>query len=326
MKEIKYADAGMDMKKFVLVFLGKCRIVLAAAALGAALGGLLYLAAHIVPEAEREYRAVSKLYLDFAADETGEVYQAYNGYTWNDLMATEPILSVTMSYLPEGYTEEEVVQATKAEILSDLRLLTITVTTHDAERTNAITGATNRALEELGATAKEFIKIEAIQADDAALVTADSRLVQAVIVGAVIALFAALFGILLYYVLDDRIFVASDIRMVTDVPFLGYCFSGNEGFQQDYERNVSYVEKKEGRTEVLSLDAGEGQALPTIGERQENVGVILQIPYGKVHAAYLGYVIEILGTRNRKAVGVAIRDADKNFLRKYYGAAVKNML
>ena len=133
MREIRYADEGMDMKKFVLFFLQKSWMLLAAAVIGATVGSVVYIAAHTVPESEREYQAVSKVYLDFAPDETGEIYQQYNGYTWNDLMATDPYMEPMLEELPEDYTREEVTAAVKAEILSDLRLLTVTVTTHDAK-------------------------------------------------------------------------------------------------------------------------------------------------------------------------------------------------
>ena len=234
MWESKYANAGMDMKKLLLCFIGKIWIVLLAVLLGAVLGGGAYAVSRVVPESKREYQAMSKIYLDFAADETGEVYQAYNGYTWNDLMATDPILDVTMKYLPETYSREDVMGATKAEILSDLRLLTITVTTHDADSCNAILQATGQSLTDRGREAKEFRRIEVIRTTEAALVVADSRLVQAVLIGLVLGAAAALLGMLLYYVLDDRIMVAADLRQVTDVPFVGYGGAGGQ-LQEEYD-------------------------------------------------------------------------------------------
>ena len=182
-QKIRYSDAGMDIKKLVLCFAKRIWLAAAAGAAGAVIGGLVYLMVSVVPEAEREYQAISKVYLDFAPDETGEIYQAYNGYTWNDLMATDPILDVTMKYLPETYSREDVMGATKAEILSDLRLLTITVTTHDADSCNAILQATGQSLTDRGREAKEFRRIEVIRTTEAALVVADSRLVQAVLIG-----------------------------------------------------------------------------------------------------------------------------------------------
>ncbi len=53
MRKIRYADAGMDMKKLALVFLGKCWLVLLAAILGAVAGCVIYKAVHTVPESKR---------------------------------------------------------------------------------------------------------------------------------------------------------------------------------------------------------------------------------------------------------------------------------
>lgn len=318
MREIKYADAGMDMKKLLLCFMGKIRIVLLAALAGAALGGGIYAASRVVPESGRVYQAMSKIYLDFAADETGEVYQAYNGYTWNDLMATDPILDVTMQYLPEDYTREEVAAAVKAEILSDLRLLTITVTTHDADRCDRILQAAGQSLVDRGNTAKEFKQIEVIQTTGAELVVADARWKQAVAGGAVLVTVLVLLGMLLYYVLDDRIMVASDLRQVTDAAFIGYSGAG-ERLEKDYEANLAYVRRQKGDIAILPLKQKEAVGEGQWRELCEADGVVLLVPYGEVHAVYLGYVTEQLAVRECPLVGIAIGDADGSFLGRYYG-------
>lgn len=321
MQGIRYADAGMDMKKLALCFMRKIWLVLLAAVVGAALGGLIYEVSHIVPESEREYRAVAKIYLDFAADETGEVYQAYNGYTWNDLMATDPILNGIMLNLSGEYTREEVVAAIKAEILSDLRLLTITVTTHNPDRCSAILDAAEQSLVKLGNTAKEFTQIEVIQTTEAALVVADSRTLQAALVGLVMAVILMLIGMMFYYVLDDRILVASDLKQVSEVPFIGYAGAG-ERMNGEYESNLAYLRRQMGAVEVLAVTQNDA----ILQERWEELcaadGVIIAVNYGKVHSAFLGYIIEQLRTRGCRLIGTAIADADEKFLRRYYGCAV----
>lgn len=328
MSGIRYADAGMDMKKWILMLLHRFWMVLAAAATGAVLGGIIYTVVHTVPESEREYRAVSKVYLDFATDESGQVYQEYNGYTWNDLMITDPILDLTMSYLSEDYTREEVMEATEATILSDLRLLTVTITTNHADRTDAILAATDQALEEYGSTAKEFIQIQVIQTTQASLVVADSRLVQAVVLGLVIAVAVVLMGMLLYYVLDDRILVASDVKQVTDVPFIGYAFTDRaedvavSRLQSDYVSTIAYLRKKHGEISEISVtridETAAGQS-----DQAENVnGIVLVIPYGKVHGTFLSYLIDQYRVQGCKIVGVAIADADAKFISRYYGRAI----
>lgn len=328
MSGIRYADAGMDMKKWILMLLHRFWMVLAAAAVGAVLGGIIYTVVHTVPESEREYRAVSKVYLDFATDESGQVYQEYNGYTWNDLMITDPILDLTMSYLSEDYTREEVMEATEATILSDLRLLTVTITTNHADRTDAILAATAQALEEYGSTAKEFIQIQVIQTTQASLVVADSRLVQAVVLGLVIAVAVVLLGMLLYYVLDDRILVASDVKQVTDVPFVGYIFAditedvAVARLQSDYDRMIAYLRKKQG--EILEISVTQMDEIAAgQSDKAGNVdGVVLVIPYGKVHGTFLAYLIDQYRVQGCKIVGVAIADADAKFLSRYYGRAI----
>lgn len=318
MQGIKYADAGMDMKKLALCFIRKIWLVLAAALVGAVIGGLIYAVSHIVPESEREYRAVSKIYLDFAVDETGEVYQAYNGYTWNDLIATDPILNLTMQNLAEGYTREEVTEAATAEILSDLRLLTITVTTHNPDSCNAIIHAMGQSLTELGDTAKEFRQIDVIQTTEAELVVADSRMVQAVLVGIVTAVILMLLGMMFYYVLDDRILVASDLKQVTDVSFIGYIGAG-ERLNGEYERNFAYLKEHTGKVSVLTVMQNETITEERWQELCAADGVIVAVDYGKVHAAFLAYIIEQLSVRECGLIGTAIDGADEKFLRRYYG-------
>lgn len=320
MKEgkIRYADAGMDIKKLALCFAKKMWLAVAAGAAGAAIGALVYLAGSVVPESEREYQAMSKIYLDFAPDETGEVYQAYNGYTWNDLMATDPILDVTMQYLPETYSREEVMAATQAEILSDLRLLTLTVTTHDADSCNAILKAAGQSLTDRGKTAKEFRQIEVIQTTEAKLLTADSRLTQAVWIGLVLAAVLMLLGMLLYYVLDDRIMVAADLRQVTEAPFVGYSGAGGS-LQKEYESGLAFLREKKGRIVVHSLVQGGTLTEENWREFCQADGVVLELPWGKVHAVYLSYVLEQFALHEVSVAGVSVGSADGRFLDRYYG-------
>ncbi len=311
----EYANEGMDIKKYMLCLLGKLPLILGAMVGGAVLGVLVYLVVRTVPESEREYSAYAKVYLDFAADETGEVYQAYNGYTWNDLMAADPIMELTLANLSADYTRAEAEAAIKAEILSDIRLLTITVTTHRSERTDAILGAAVQALETYGGQAKEFIEIHGIQKTDAKLVVADRRTAQAAFLGAFLGLLISLLGFSLYYVMDDRVFVAGDVRKMTDMSFVGYA-SGVEALKQDYEKNLAYLREK---IQICELDGDAFFSEEELRDMRKVAGVVLSLPFGKVHGAFASYVMEQLKVQDCALCGVAVRDADERFLRRYYG-------
>ena len=273
MKDRHYADEGMDIRKYMLCLLGKLPLILGAAAGGALLGLIVYAVVRTVPESEREYEAYAKVYLDFAADETGEVYQAYNGYTWNDLMAADPIMELTLANLSADYTREETAAAIKAEILSDIRLLTITVTTNGAERTDAILGAAVQALETYGGQAKEFLEIHAIQKTEAKLVVADNRMAQAAFLG----LLLSLLGFSLYYVTDDRVFVAGDVKKVTDASFVGYA-SGVETLKQDYEKNLAYLRGKIGDIQIYESDGDASFSEEELHNMRRAGGVVLSLP------------------------------------------------
>jgi hypothetical protein len=177
---------------------------------------------------------------------------------------------------------------------------------------------------------------------------------------------------LLYDTLDDRIFVASDVRKVTDVSFCGFCFEGADAvtgaedaakqgdgnkaqsgadtlreqgsrgtdlrqrLQADYDSALSYLRSTHGNV-IEVLVPGQGISnrgeMPDLGNRSaENTaptdidwteagkadGVILLLSYGRVHGAFLSYLLEQYRVRDCEVLGVAIADADEKFLHRYY--------
>lgn len=328
---MKYANEGMDCKKLLLLFIRKIWVVVLAAILGAALGGGIYLFHHLALSGNREYEAISKLYLYFTPDGTGDVYQSYNGYTWNDLMSTSKILDGTMSYLPDTYTEEEVIAATKASILSDIRLLTITITTSDPNRAWEILKATDRSLVEMGEREREFTEIEVIAEKEAKLVTVDSRLLQADLSGLVIVLILSLIAMALVYVLDDRIYVPGDLKCITELPFVGFQFtdkmekgknSGEEALIEklcaDMELNCTHMMKENGTLDTLELSKKISVTEEVCDKLRKADGVILVIPYGKIDRTSLAYRIDQLTLQECKPVGIIIKNADMRFMKWYY--------
>lgn len=318
MKSSSYVNEGMDIKKYMICLWRRLPLVIAAGVAAALLFGVLYTLSRTVPEGEREYQAFAKVYLDFAADERGEAYEAYNGYTWNDLLAADPLMELTLSGLSEDYTREEVQAAVRAEILSDIRLLTVTVTTNREERTEAILHAVVRALTAYGKQAKEFLEIGAIQETEAKLVVADSRLLQAVLLGLFLGLFFALLAVALRGVFEARIMVAGDLKKAADVSFLGYA-DGSENLARDYQKNLAYLREKAGDIIVCEASFGRPFSEEDFGNLRKASGVVLSVPFGKANAAWVSYTIDQLAAQDCALLGVAIRDCDAGFLRKYYG-------
>lgn len=191
------------------------------AVLGALLaGGIYYLVTCVFADA-REYQEVSKLYIDFAYDETGTVYDYYNGATWTDLLTAEPRLSDAIAEAIPDISMEEVKNSVKAEILSDIRLMTVTVTNADRERTERIAKAVNEALQSFGEQAKEFEKITFLSAEGPTLELVSDRTRNAVLLGTVLGLILGAILLWIRVLTGTGIYAPEEAADRFDLPVLG---------------------------------------------------------------------------------------------------------
>ena len=117
MTQKEWMKEGIDLKLMALLYCRHLWISIAGILVGAILSGGLYFLVHVVYAPARQYRAVSKLYLTFATGDDGDAYQYYNGYTWNDLIGTEPIMDEILEVLGEdGTFKEEARKSITADI------------------------------------------------------------------------------------------------------------------------------------------------------------------------------------------------------------------
>ncbi len=191
------------------------------AIIGALVGGGIYFLVTCVFADAREYQEVSKLYIDFAYDETGTVYDYYNGATWTDLLTAEPRLSEAIEGAIPDISLEEVKASVKAEILSDIRLMTVTVTNADREKTERMAQAVNRALQSFGEQAKEFEKITFLSAEGPSLELISDRTRNAVLLGGVIGLLLAAILLWIRVLTGDGIYAPEEVTERFDLPVLG---------------------------------------------------------------------------------------------------------
>ncbi len=278
MENQRYWQEGMDWKRIFLLWGKKVWLLAAAGLAGAVLGGGIYLAVCVLPAANREYETVSKVYLNFNCEPEDFNELSYNGYTWNDLMATDPILNITMENLPPEIGRETVIGATKAEILSDIRLLTITITADRPELAAQIMEATQASLVHLGETDELFESIEIYSTTEPEQIVWDNRTVRAMITGAAIALLAAFLAAAFYYVMDDSVYVAEDLRKRYGVLAMGILTEESRrdkendggirnrndeeghsriGFEKELLANYCYLCREMKKVAVVSVDSAE---------------------------------------------------------------------
>lgn len=352
MENERYMRAGIDLKRVFLQFMNKLWLAVAAIVLGAVLGIGIYLAAHFIFASEREYHSVSKIYLNFNCEPEDFNELSYNGYTWNDLLDTDPILDYAMAELPAQISREEVTAATKAEILSDIRLLTVTVTTRQPELTAQIMEAIQVSLVHLGETDELFQSIEIYSTGEPEQIVWDDRTINAAVTGAVIMLVIVLLSMALYYILDDSVYVEADAEKQFAVPAVGIFTSGESGTFQSYGSeflaNYSYLCRNLKKVSLMSADNSEDakNAVLTIekilstkkleesceiipaglvedsSEMYEAIrntdGVLLTVRYGRGNGKLVERALNNLEKQDCRVIGILIVEADVRFLKKYY--------
>jgi len=255
MKPNNFMNEGLDFKRLSLYFKKKIWIVLLMFVIGAFLGAIGYQVIRSVTMPV-EYKAVSKLYIKFNADETGEVYQYYNGYTWNELLDTDPVMECIMAYLP-NYSSSQVSESTVAEIISDIRLLTVTVTGDNEKQVREIQSAVENGLTIYAINSDELQSIKTIRT------IAPERVYWKNKTPATALLFAIIFGLVTFFifffsfVIDDAIYVQSDLEKRYKYKALGVMPRSQKGLQpylQELKANILYTLRDTKKLYFIDID------------------------------------------------------------------------
>ncbi len=290
----EWMNEGIDLRLEALLLKKKCIWLIVGLVGGAVLAAGLYFLTHVVYAPAREYEAVSKLYLTFATDENGDAYQYYNGYTWNDLMQTEPIMDPILQKA-SAFDASDVEKSVKADILSDIRVLTLTVRSHDQNLTDTVIRAAEDSVVAFGDSMREFTKIEVIDHGHAALVIAENETFRAAAAGGVIGLIAAFLILAFLRTIDPAVYVPSDFEKLFGIPVLNVTFAG---LQED-EAYASLI----GRTKA-----------PEIPED----GSIIRIPYGTGNVKKMDRIIRDASMLGSEIRGAVIENADYGLYKAYF--------
>lgn len=252
MKKNDYAKEGIDFKRLRLFFRKRIWIVVLMAVIGGGIGALTYQVVKAL-NMPIQYQAVSKLYITFNVDENGDVYQYYNGYTWNDLLHSDLVVGCILGYLPETYKKEDVSEATEASILSDVRLLTVTTTGEDEKTVREIQNAIQMGLAAYATINPELQGITTIRSIAPKRIFWEDRTTTSMTIGAVLFGLVTLFGYAILFTIDEAIYVQSDLEKRYPYKALGIMPRSQKGLQpylQELKANI-FHELKDDRSLIL---------------------------------------------------------------------------
>ena len=330
MEKWDFMNEGIDIKRLFLCLWMKIGYILVITLAGALLCGVCYVFAR--ETTKPVYQSISKFYLQFAHDPNGDVVQYYNGFTWNDLLHSDMILNHVIAAMEDNgisgkLTKEELRDNTfKGEILSDLRLLTITFSAENMEKTALIQKSMETGLLEFAVSRQEIISMELIHSTEPKRLVWENNLYRALILGAVLSLLLALIIWWVYYILDDSLYTIHDADKRYPYLIFGILLKGEtietaDLYFKETKENFAMILKDEGNPYFLSVEA---VPYPDGIDLRKATGVVIQVPFGNRNGKLVERCINYLRNLDIEILGLVITEAEEKFLNLYYwGKKVK---
>ena len=312
MDKKKYMEQGMDLKRLILVLGKKLWLVVAAAVLGAVLGGLTYKIVTNITNGEPEYRASADYYITFFRE--GADY--FNAFTWDGILRDDPIVDYALTLLPEEITKDMVKAAVSGEMLGDYRILTVHVNASTPELANKIAKAYQDSLWNFGQEMELLDEVKLWSQEEAVVFEKNNKTGNAAFLGALIGVLLVVFGLAFYYVLEDAVYVEKDAANRFGLSVYGLLTKGNDELQkQMWGDNLKYVF---GDAEVETWN---GELFPASEDYQRlrNVkNLLVNIPWGRNNGRQVERVLNQLQLHGCDIKGIVITEADDMFVKAYY--------
>lgn len=234
MKECAYGKEPLDVKLMSILILKKIKVFLAATIIGGLLVGGIYFVSQILLGEGVTYEATSTYYVEYGTDPlTNQEFTYINGVTWDTVwVKSDTFLAQVLEKAGDAaqqltgteLTAERLKGYLSAALPSDLRIPTTTVKTESRELTMLLAEAVEETMVAFGAgdENREINEIRVlISPQQAERTVIDNRTWSAVILGAVLGLFAAVVLWLIGYFLDDSIYVPTTFEYRYGIPMLG---------------------------------------------------------------------------------------------------------
>ncbi len=247
MWKVPYAKEPFDVKLNLMLLAKKWWVLLVSSILGVLLVGGPYFLKHVVYAPARAYEMVLDFKIDYAENSAGEEYTYFNQSTWYQLLKDDVFTDKVLANLQANnhviadnasgsdgapLTKDDVKGFMEGTLLSDTRIVTATVRTHNPELTAQVADALEKAFYDFGEETKEIDVIHTWQKpEQATLVVRDIRLFRACILGLILFDFVTLLVMLCKTVLDDSIYVPSTFEKRYHVPMIGWLVKTENGYR-----------------------------------------------------------------------------------------------
>ena len=332
-----YAKEPFDLKLFVLHGLKMVKWVILSALIGAVCIGGGYYLKKVTFGGHIPYVITNKLDVEYALNpETGLEYSYYVAYTWNDWIKSDVFFDETFAGSVPGMDREEMMRSYTMTLPADVRNPYLEVRHQDKEIAAALEKAVIARLMTFIDEQKEIATIEVIDTSEPKLEIRDIRTLRAVVLGAVLGTFFALFALAFQMILGEGVLVPEVFTYRYQIPVAGY-FDRDGGASKGLTESLKYLfrdAKKVGVTAVEpDLDLTMVKALL---EEKEIICLpsVLQVPESLEHLRNMEQNLLLVrsDSGNGKAIesvlylykmhdvkidGVVLMDVDASLISRY---------
>lgn len=336
---------GIDSKALLVTFIRKLPQLLLLAVAGAVLGSGLYCIVALYRSSTAMFVVETEYYVDFA-DGRLEAKDYYNDFTWNDVIATDLILGQMMDELGTEYDRAAVKQMLNADILSDVRYLTITVKGRDAKQAAAVSAAFENAITQFGKGKDEFDAIYKIEDNGIQKEQFAWFAWRAAALGMIVFMGIGIFITAFIFIVGDRFFTKTDVMNFLNLTVIGLFYqSGNKTLDVQERRLIEGLKGLlENHRKIYLLDASDGQDAAVFLKRLaetskdidcgaflpceqyhtgEDTALLVIVPFGKVYREKITDEINNAVMHGGTIAGAVLTECDRIWVGMYYGKDVR---
>lgn len=347
MGEWPYAKEPFDTKLFVLRFIKKIYWVFIAMVASALLIGGGYYLKKVVFGGPAEYDITTTYYVQYNNYDpvTGEMHNYTNNVTWQTWVTSDYFVDKAWSYALDAGLQPDKYGVDKADLKgyftadlpSDLRIPTSTVTTPYEELTVILNDALQKVYQDFGQERVEMDSIVITDETPLQPVDQDVRTFRAVVLGAVIGLVMSAFVLSLWIVWDDSVIIPESFTYRYAIPMAGFVGKGDKELNREGFVNVKYL--LGGSSEGVAVIAGKmpddniqagikeigiKEMIPAMDLTEENFEklrraekVMLLVEAGAHNGKQIEHLLHNLRLQDCNVVGALLLQADSKLINVY---------
>lgn len=363
MWECSYGREPVDGKLVVLRLIRKIWVILLAALAGMAIVAGGYIFSRTFPDQPEQYKASSSYYVVYAENpesgnpESENPYLYINSETWNQWMGEDVFLDFIKKNLSAGKGQEGLDEQSRqllasiekaalreslsASLQSDMFKPVSTVIMATPELANALNVAVQGAFFDFAGYMDSIEEIRLISVSDAEHIARYPRLLHSCILGCVLGIFIVTLGFVLFFSVDESIWVPGTFTYRYGVP-MAAALGKKGGLTRDGAENIRYLFRDRLVIGITSSELDEdlenvaGQVRELLPEAtlicvpsvllcpeeaeklREADGVLLAVRAGVQNGKRIQRVLDFLKLQDCQTVGSILVQADEGLVKAYY--------